>query len=370
MNPDLPAERKRLIKLELEAHGICANNQFGLFEGLVEACYHVMTASPHENRLPSTGVVLLSQSIDKYDYENRAIGEFIRVTPGEEDTCWALADGVHSFVVKDPEGIGLLLLKAPAVDELSLFSFRDDLLFDRDVGPADPPVKECLVVQRSEGHSVRRVTILARENIINFSGLAYVSKPYQYDILRALQQAIQPFPWEADTVQTLKSALRLAVHKLSPENHGATFVILTPKDLLNFGNLVRIGHLIVDRAIQPSNYSLVKRPYQRPLVHLMGQMDGATTISPNGDVLNIGAFFRAVGENKGSEEKRIYGTRHRSAAEFSKMIEGILIVISSDGPVTVFRQGNTLPIPRIDTEPTQVTSAKVATKKRKLKRTE
>ena len=81
----------------------------------------------------------------------------------------------------------------------------------------------------------------------------------------------------------------------------------------------------------------------------MGQMDGATTISPKGDVLNVGAFFRSVGaENTGPETMPYYGTRHRSAAEFTKEIDGIAIVISSDGPVTVFRKGVALSIPRID----------------------
>jgi DisA bacterial checkpoint controller nucleotide-binding len=345
MPTDLPTERRKLIALELAAHGICVHDPFLQFEGLVDACYRVMTASPHENRLPSTGVVLFSHPFNQYDFEDG--GQFIRVTPSEEDTCWALADGVNSFVAKDPEGVGLLLLKAPAVDELSLFTFRDDILFDDEAGPSDTPRRECLVVQRSEGHSVRRVTILARENIINFSGLAYFSKPYQYDILRALRQAIQPFPWGDDCIQTLKSALRLAVHKLSPENHGATFVMLAPDDISSFEEIVSARHLIVDRALNPANCSLTKRAYQRPLVHLMGQMDGATTISPNGDVLNVGAFFRAVGENTGSEAKKRYGTRHRSAAEFSKQIDGITIVISSDGPVTVFRKGEALSIPKI-----------------------
>ncbi|HXQ73662.1 MAG TPA: DNA integrity scanning protein DisA nucleotide-binding domain protein [Pyrinomonadaceae bacterium] len=346
MNVDLTSERRKLIALELGALGICAQDQFNLFETLVDACYRVMTAIPHENRLPSTGVVLFSHSFDQYDFEEG--GQFIRVKPSEEEVCWSFADGIHSFVAKDPEGVGLLVLKAPALDELSLFTFRDDILFDDEVGPSDPPRRECLVIQRSEGHSTRRVTILARESIVNFSGLAYVSKPYQYDILQALRKTIDPFPWGDDCVQTLKSALRLAVHKLSPENHGATFVILAPNDISALGDLNAARHLIVDQAICPPNCSLVKRAYQRPLVHLMGQMDGATTISPRGDVVNVGAFFRSVGENTAREGATHYGTRHRSAAQFSREIEGIAIVISSDGPVTVFRKGEALPIPKID----------------------
>ena len=345
MNPDLPTERRKLIALELQAHGVSADDQFRQFDSLVEACYRLMTATPHENHLPSTGVALFSNPIGEYEEAlEKHRHQFIPVNPAEEDTCWALADGIHSFVAKHRDGVGLLIPNEPTVDELSLFSLRDDVLFDDEVGPGDPPIKECLIVQRSEGHSVRRLTILGRKNIINFSGLAYSSKFYQYDILRALRQQIDPFPWGSSCTQTLKSALRLAVHKLSPENHGATFVILAPADEENFEKLVSDRHLIVDRAIIEPACSLVKRVYQRPLVHLMGQMDGATTISPEGKVLNVGAFFRAVGENAGSDAGRTYGTRHRSAAEFSKQIQGITIVISSDGPVTVFSNGNPVSI--------------------------
>jgi DNA integrity scanning protein DisA with diadenylate cyclase activity len=206
-----------------------------------------------------------------------------------------------------------------------------------------------LVIQRAEGHSTRRVTILARESIVNFSGLAYVSKPYQYHILQALRKTIEPFPWKDHyCVQTLKSALRLAVHKLSPESHGATFLILAPNDISKLDTLIASRHLLVDHAIRPNNCWLTRKIYQRPLVHLMGQMDGATTISPTGEVLYVGAFFRSVGaENTPQEITQDYGTRHRSAAEFTKNIEGLAIVISSDGPVTVFRNGEALPIPRI-----------------------
>src|SRR5258708_39138915 len=105
MQPDLALERKRLVALELGAHGICARggDPFKLFDSLVDTCYRVMMAAPHENRLPSTGVILFSRPFNEYDPEREEkFGKFFRVDPSEEDTCWAFADGVHSFVAKDP----------------------------------------------------------------------------------------------------------------------------------------------------------------------------------------------------------------------------------------------------------------------------
>ena len=344
LEPDLETARHNLIAKELGALGVCANNQFGQFDKLVNVCYRLMTSVPHENRLPSTGVVLLSGEFDQYRFD---CGDFWKVPPSEEEICWALADGVHSFVAKDREGVALLVLKTSAVDELGLFSAWEDIFYgsDRDLGPSNPPNRECLLIKRSEESSTRRLTILTREKIVNVSGLLYVPKPYQYDILKELRQLISPFPWTADCDQTLKSALRLVVHKLSPENCGATLVILSPDDMSPGNEIKAADRLIINQAISPPNCSLTKREYHRPLAHLMGQIDGATIVSPQGDVLHVGAFFQSVGTEKNEAERLpLHGTRHRSAEEFSKEIEGIVIVVSSNGPVSVYRKGQKLPI--------------------------
>ena len=149
-------------------------------------------------------------------------------------------------------------------------------------------------------------------------------------------------------MQTLKSALRLAVHKLSPEKHGATLVILSQDDVSALERMIATGQLIVDQAVRPTNNSITERVNQRPLVHLMGQRDGATIISPGGDVLHVGAFFRSVERPiTGKETTNKYGTRHLSAAAFSRELEGLAIVVSSDGPLTVYRRGTVVPIPKI-----------------------
>lgn len=124
--PNLQSERRRLIRLELKAHGVCAVDRWKQLESLVDACYRVMTSAPHENRLPSTGVVLLSHPFEEYRFNKK--GRFVDRSL-DEDTCWRLADGIHSFVVKYEENVRLFILNQPAVDEVALFSFRDDLLF-------------------------------------------------------------------------------------------------------------------------------------------------------------------------------------------------------------------------------------------------
>lgn len=340
---DITTARKRWVELELRAHGIGTQDPFGQFLSLVDAFHQVLTAAPHENRLSSTGVVLFSHHFQ--EYETQGV-EFVPYPSNQEHLCWGYADGVHSFVAKDPSRVGLLFPKMPVIDEMSLFSLRDDLLFDEETGPSDAPLRECIIIQRSTGHSARRLTVLARERIVTYSGLAYLSKPYQYAIMRELRRVIAPFPWSQS--QTLKSALRVAVHKLSPENVGATLVVLTTSDEEKVASMIASDQLVVNAAVEPRECLVTSRKYQRPLATLIGQRDGATIISATGNVIYVGAFFGSRGRegSEGSGERSAeYGTRHRSAAEFSKWIDGLALVVSSDGPVTVFRKGNAIPIP-------------------------
>lgn len=347
----LETERKRLVRLELQAHGVCQPDTFGLFRNLVDAFHRVMTERPHENRLPGTGAILFSHPFDEYTDGRLKNAQLIRVASAADvEHCWVLADGVQSFVAKDSLGTGLLLLDSPVYDELDLFSLRDDALFDDDVGPRAPPTKECLIVRRSEGNSHRRITALCRERIVNFSGLSYSTKPYQYDTLLALRQQVKPFPWETNRARTMKSVLRIAVHLLSPEHIGATLVVLTERDEARLRSLVKLRKLDINGAIVPRTPSIINRSHQRPLVHLMSQKDGATILTPDGQVRYVGAFFRPGTKGKGSAgTPKEHGARHRSAEEFSKQIDGVIVVVSSDGPVTIFRGGRQLES-RLDTD--------------------
>jgi hypothetical protein len=352
-SPDLPSERKQLIASELRAHGIGETDPFRMFDSLVDVVYAVMTAPPHESRVPGTGVAIFSHPIEQYGVVNDPLAEpqpdrpkFIRASRRDENACWSLADGIHSFVAQDSECTGLLLLEKPIIDELDLFTLRSDRLFNRKVGPSDPPQRECLVVQRGAGHMARRLTVLCREKIVTFSGLSYFARPYQYDILRALRRDVVPFPWGDDEIQAVKSTLRVAVHQLSPGGIGTTLVLLAPTDVPKLEELVRSRDLVVARAHAPAVCSITDRSMQRPLVHVMSQTDGATVILPDGSVRYFGAFFRSVSvEDETDESTRRYGARHRSASDFSRLIEGVVVVVSSDGPVSIYHQGRQLPIP-------------------------
>ena len=338
----LADDRKNLIRLELMMLGIGTDNQSVLYPSLVEALYRIMTAIPHENRLPSTGIILFSHPYEEYGTHNTRFKppKLIRPESAAEESVWGLADGQHSFVLVDSVGVGLLLLDEPITDEMSLFAFRDDALFDDEQGPSDPVPRDCIIVHRAADHLRRRLTVLCKEKIVTFSGVRYTAKSYQYETLRSLRAQVSPFPWDVESIQTVKSALRIAVHQLSPGGTGATLVVLAPDDKPLLSQAISKGDLIVDEAVRPGDWNVTTRERQRPLVHLISQYDGATVIESDGSVTYVGAFFREGRHITGlGREAHRYGTRHQSACEFSSLINGIVVVVSSDGPVTVFAGG-------------------------------
>lgn len=350
----LASRRKDIIELELKAHGIGSRDPYGQFEPLVSHLYEAMMAPPHENRLASTGIILLSEPFDQYRANNRELKDFkyFPVRRSDVKAARAFADGTNSFFVRGPEETGLLVPPKPIADELDLFTLRDDTLADDDHhDTVRHPLRECLIIQRIGTNATQRLTVLCRERIVTFAGLTYSTRPYQYDVLDSLAQQIRSFPWDQtpQTIQTIKSALRLAVHLLSPSGIGATLVLLAPEDDEKVDGLVANGELIVDGTLRPptlitetsKDLVITKRLFQRPLVHLMSQRDGATTVTADGQVLHIGAFFKTVSASQQKERNgHPMGTRHRSAMEFSRLIGGLVIVVSSDGPVTIFKGGD------------------------------
>jgi len=76
--------------------------------------------------------------------------------------------------------------------------------------------------------------------------------------------------------------------------------------------------------------------YQIPVAQLIGyaEMDGAIVISARGRILAVAQrlIYREVGSGTG-------GARHESASRYSAEHECMIFVVSSDGPISVFKAG-------------------------------
>ena len=131
----------------------------------------------------------------------------------------------------------------------------------------------------------------------------------------------------------LKRLLRLAVHDLGARRIGALLVYhLSPPDPARYEM----------RLPEPPALSVQKPVNLAPLVHVLGQLDGATFFDEQGTLTALGV--RLV-PSRTAEERvaAIGGTRHTNARRYSSdEPEALVIAISEDGPVTVFRRGEIL----------------------------
>lgn len=131
----------------------------------------------------------------------------------------------------------------------------------------------------------------------------------------------------------LKRLLRFAVHDLGSRRIGALLVYhLVPPDPVRYER----------RLPDPPALSVQQPVNLAPLQHVLGQLDGATFFDEAGTLTGLGV--RLV-PSRAAEERvdAIGGTRHTNARRYSHdEPESLVITVSEDGPVTVFRRGEIL----------------------------
>jgi DisA bacterial checkpoint controller nucleotide-binding len=223
------------------------------------------------------------------------------------------ADGRSSFLTIHLDGRRHLALFRRAVQ------FEADLIeVQADTG--------AYIVQRTPVLEATRVFTGART--IEWSGYRWTARPNaqtQYEKLRPFVRAIAP--------PVLGGLLKFAIHWLSPGRVGATLVVPVSHggDGLDMDNGVAIPPL-----------SITTRHHYPALLAALMQTDLATVVDGRGWVHHIG-----VGLNSSPEADAVVGTsggmRHRSAARYTyDHPDSVAVVVSEDGPVTVFRHGKSL----------------------------
>lgn len=131
----------------------------------------------------------------------------------------------------------------------------------------------------------------------------------------------------------LKRLLRFAVHDLGSRRIGALLVYhVVPPDRARYEL----------RLPEPPPLSVQQPVNLAPLHHVLGQLDGAAMFDETGTLTALGA--RLVPTRDAEENVRpIGGTRHTSARRYSyDEPHAIVIAVSEDGPVSVFRRGEVL----------------------------
>jgi hypothetical protein len=307
---ELSRAAKRL-KSELADDGVVIDADPNVVALILDELGYARRPPQFERRVPIYGSMVVPD-----DRSLVAVGDLVDLVPVDDQPlpqARRYADGRSSFLTIHPDGRRHLALFRRGVQ------FEADLIeIQADTG--------AYIVQRTPVLEATRVFTGART--VEWSGYKWSSRPNahtQFEKVRPLLRTISS--------PVLAGILKFALHWLSPGRVGATLV-------------VPVSHggdgLDLDNGIATPRLSITARHHYPALLTVLMQTDLASVLDAEGWVHHIG-----VGLNSSAEADAAVGTsrgmRHRSAARYTyDHPEAVAVVVSEDGPVTVFHRGKSL----------------------------
>ena len=301
----------RRLRSELADDGVVIDADPRLVAIILDELGYARRPPQFERRVPVYGSMVVPD-----DRSLVAVGDLVDLVPVDDQPlpiARRFADGRSSFLTIHPDGRRHLAL------------FRRAVLFESDLVEIQADTG-AYIVQRTPVLEATRVFTGART--IEWSGYKWSARPNaqtQFEKLRPSLPRIAP--------PVLAGMLQFAIHWLSPGRVGATLVVPVSHggDGLDMENGTAIPRL-----------SITARHHYAPLLAALTQTDLAAVLDGKGWVHHIG-----VGLNSSPEADAAVGTnrgmRHRSAARYTyDHPESVAVVVSEDGPVTVFHQGRPL----------------------------
>lgn len=269
----------------------------------------------HERRVPSYG---------SFVHPVREITEWAAVTgltvvsdsshTGEGDVDRRYADGIASWVVRPRDGsFHVVVFDRPAGSERDLVVLAE--------------ASGATVIQRHPSGVVR---LAGSFGVARFDGFGWHVEPAIGSWLTSTACGV-----DERRSEVFEHLIRFAVHDLGAGGVGATLVF-RPADAPDgaFGGGRLEQHLPV-----PPAFSLLRATDLAPLRHVLGQSDGAAVFDVGGSLRALGVRLVPSVEAE-SHVEALGGTRHTSARRFSyDEPASIVVTVSDDGPVTVFRRG-------------------------------
>lgn len=303
--------RLRRLAEELEEVGLeMSADEAGLL--LLEEVDHALRPPVHERRVPSSGTVL--RPATPTDTWSAGTGlEITRVPVGDQplDAARRFTDGLSSWLLRHLDGSAdWMVLDRPAGSE------RDLVVIARVLGGT--------VVQRHPGGVVR---LVGGFGVLRWEGLRWHHEP-PVEAWIDVMQACGP----QDT-SILRSLLEFAVHDLGAHGVGALLVYRERDDE---------GPSVEERLPRPPPLSVDRPTALAPLRHALSQVDGAAVFDASGVLRHLGVRLVPSGDAESAVDG-FRGTRHTSGRRYSfDDPTAIVIAVSEDGPVTVFRRGTVL----------------------------
>jgi DNA integrity scanning protein DisA with diadenylate cyclase activity len=274
-----------------------------LLDELVSARY----VAVHEGIRPTYGSVITAVELTKVETKTPQPGV-------SDDDVRALADGVATFVKRDPNNPDqLAIVVMEPREEVDTITFAID--------------HEATVVQR---HDAGTITVVFPDGIWVNELFTWRRRPIAR--LRAIDLR-KGLHLPGETFGLVLTLLEFAVHQLAPRGIGATLVIPIREE----------EHLRTDGYGQgsepPFRLAAGSADDRNMLRTFLRVVDGACIFAPDGTVARTQVKLKAS-----EEAHRLLrtqgGSRHASAQWFSyDYPEYLVLVVSADGPVSLFSDG-------------------------------
>ena len=318
--------RREVLCNELAEAGFHRFRDVALDELLLEEVAHALAAPVHENRRPNYGAVVCTSRVDRLLMDEPR--QLLPQTAPEE--VRSFADGQFVFLVRSADGFcGFLLLQRYFGDEYGAYSIRDDFL--QPFGLREIPPWDIGVVQRTQDGEIR---VLGSKNIAIRRHEQWMTKHYKYSYAEGINASGNLC---GEEVLTIREATALCVHGLSAARVGATLVIKRTE-----GTFEDVGPQPTTSPSLRGGLAIDDSRWHPGLQQLLAQTDGATLVRANGQIEAIGVQLQEAAVRRVSRHPG--GMRHNSAKVYSAAHpDCVVIVVSADGPVTVFIAGAKVP---------------------------
>ncbi len=278
---------------------------------LVDEIDYALRPPRHERRVPSYGsFVLPERPVDAWS-EPTGLDVVTSSTADEfDDAVRRYADGLTSWTVRTANGVDSMV-----VFDRAAGSERDLVVLAAATGAT--------IVQRHPNGDVR---LVGSSGVARWDGLGWHTEPPVESWLQWATCGLD----ELDTT-ALGHLIRFAVHDLGAQGIGALLVYRSVD-----------GAGIEQRLREPPPLRIDRPTDLAPLRHVLTQTDGAALFDAEGRLLSLGVLLVPTPEAEASVDA-VGGTRHTSARRYSHDDpEAVVIAVSEDGPVTVFRRGDVI----------------------------
>jgi hypothetical protein len=302
-----PSQLRRLTE-ELAEAGLVLDGSSPWHEiGLREIAY-ALRPRIHERYVPSFGAIVDPTTDPETWGELTGLAiERGPITHSIDGSARRYADGIASWYMRHvDDGDEWVTLDRPAGSE------RDVVILATAMG--------AMVVQRHPSGIVR---VVGDFGVFRWEGLDWRYEPL-------VGHWIDGLAVDDDDRKVLHKLLEFAVHDLGARGIGATLIHRADPDAAP-------GR---EQRLSPPPRLRITRPMAlAPLRHALAQTDGATLFDAEGTLEQIGVrLVPSVEAEVGIDGFR--GMRHTAARRYSYDDPGAtVIVVSEDGPVTVFRNG-------------------------------